>query len=75
MVVLARELGVIRLQAACHPDNTASLRVLEKGGFTREALLRRHGEFPNVAPGGPIDTWLYAIILTDAQPTSPPATR
>lgn len=31
-----------RLEAACLPSNTASKRVLEKAGFTREGLARRY---------------------------------
>lgn len=50
MVALARELGAWRLETICHPGNAASLRVLEKGGFTREGLLRRHTVFPNLFP-------------------------
>ena len=33
MVELARNLGVVRLYALCHPENSASWRVLEKAGF------------------------------------------
>ena len=33
MTRLADDLGVIRLHALCHPDNTASARVLAKAGF------------------------------------------
>ena len=35
-----RELGMHRLQALVHPDNTASVRLLERLGFTREGVLR-----------------------------------
>ncbi len=65
MVDLARELGVARLYAICHPDHRASIRVLEKGGFTREGIQRRHSEFPNLAPGVPADVACYAAILGD----------
>lgn len=34
-------LALERLQAAVHADNPASARVLQKTGFTREAVLRR----------------------------------
>ena len=30
-----------RIQAHCHPDNGASIRVLERCGYEREGLLRR----------------------------------
>ena len=39
---LADDLGVIRLHALCHRDNTASARVLAKAGFLREGVLRRY---------------------------------
>ena len=36
------ELNLHRIEAACIPTNTASVRVLEKCGFTREGLARRY---------------------------------
>lgn len=63
MVALARSLGVRRLYAFCHADHAASARVLEKGGFTQEARLRRHAEFPNLVDAGPQDVLRYAAIL------------
>jgi RimJ/RimL family protein N-acetyltransferase len=62
MVDLAGRVGVRRLYALCHPDHEASRHVLEKCGFAREALLRRHSEFPNLGPGEPADTLLYALV-------------
>ena len=62
MVDLAARTGVIRLYAQCHADHEASRRVLEKGGFEREGLLRRQTVFPNLGPG-PCDAWMYARIL------------
>jgi RimJ/RimL family protein N-acetyltransferase len=55
--------GLRRLYALCHPDHPASSRVLEKCGFTREALLRRHSEFPNLRPGEPSDVLCYARVF------------
>lgn len=36
------ELGLHRIQALVLPENTASLRVLEKNGFQREGLLKKY---------------------------------
>ncbi|HWW48781.1 MAG TPA: GNAT family protein [Xanthobacteraceae bacterium] len=36
------ELSLHRVEAACIPTNTASIRVLEKCGFVREGLARRY---------------------------------
>lgn len=63
MVDLARTLGVRRLYAICHADHRASARVLEKGGMTREAVLRQHTIFPNLTPPGPHDVLRYATAL------------
>lgn len=63
MVDLARRCGVVRLYALCHTGHAASYRVLEKCGFEREGIWRRHTEFPNLAPGEPADVYCYALIL------------
>lgn len=34
--------GLHRLEAACIPDNTRSIRILEKAGFAREGYLRSY---------------------------------
>jgi len=59
---LARELGVRRLYAICHPEHRASWRVLEKCGFQREGLLRGHSLLPNLSPGCPCDMFCYALV-------------
>jgi ribosomal-protein-alanine N-acetyltransferase len=59
MVDLARRCGIRRLYALCHTGHPASARVLEKCGFTREGTWRRHTEFPNLAPGEPLDVFCY----------------
>ena len=63
MVDLAGRLGVLRLYALCHTDHAASSRVLEKGGFEREATLRRYAEFPNLDGGRICDAFCYARVL------------
>ncbi len=63
VVEVARQAGVVRVYALCHPENGASSRVLEKCGFTREAILRKHTRFPNLEQTGPHDVLCYARIL------------
>jgi RimJ/RimL family protein N-acetyltransferase len=49
MVDLSRSLGIAELSALCHVDHRPSWRVMEKCGFTREALLPSHLVFPNLS--------------------------
>jgi ribosomal-protein-alanine N-acetyltransferase len=66
---LAMRLGVLRLTAFCHPEHHASLRVIQKCGFTREGLLRGHTQFPNLAPGVAADVVTYSFVFdTEWQP-------
>ncbi len=51
-----------RLEAACIPSNTASIRLLEKTGFKREGLARRYLRINGVWQ----DHLLYALLDTDA---------
>jgi RimJ/RimL family protein N-acetyltransferase len=62
-VDVARAIGVRRLYALVHTEHQRSARVLEKGGFTCEAILRRHDEFPNLTPGEPSDVCCYVRLL------------
>ena len=55
------ELGLHRLQAFIHPDNTASRRLVEKLGFRCEGRLRDN---LRVGAGWRDDT-LYALLATD----------
>ena len=48
VVVVARDLGVQRLYALCHPKHPASIHVLEKCGFVLEDLLAAFADFPNL---------------------------
>jgi len=61
-----RELGMIRVFAVPFATNEASVRVLEKAGFTREGLLRRSA----VKEGRVIDQWLYAVTTETPSFTS-----
>jgi len=58
--------GVWRVDALCHPDNLASIRVLEKAGLQREALLRRAAAFPNLGEE-PQDCLVFALVRQAAQ--------
>jgi ribosomal-protein-alanine N-acetyltransferase len=50
-----------RIEAACIPDNTRSIRVLEKAGFQREGLLRSYLRINGIWH----DHYLYALIADD----------
>ena len=63
MTAVAQQCGVRRLYAICHHGHRASARVLEKGGFSLEALLRQYSEFPNLDPVGPHDCLCYVRIF------------
>jgi RimJ/RimL family protein N-acetyltransferase len=63
IVDVARRLEVTRLYALCHPDHRASVRVLEKCGFTRDSTWTQQSEFPNLAPGVKQDVLCYASVL------------
>lgn len=52
---------LMRLEARCAVDNSASQKVLEKLGFRREGLLR--GYF--VLHGERVDNYLYALLRDD----------
>ena len=54
-------LDLHRLEAACLPANTASMRLLEKTGFKREGLARRYLRIN----GGWQDHLLYALLDSD----------
>lgn len=54
-------IGLVRIEARCHPLNIGSASVMEKSGMQYEGLLRRHilakGEFQDVK--------IYSIIRED----------
>ncbi|MCX5512368.1 30S ribosomal protein S5 alanine N-acetyltransferase [Kaistia algarum] len=53
-----------RLEAACLPHNAASIRLLEKAGFTREGYARRY----LCIDGRWQDHLLFAIVADDPRP-------
>jgi ribosomal-protein-alanine N-acetyltransferase len=55
------DLGLHRLQAFIHPDNRASIALIEKLGFRREGLLRDNLRVGEVWR----DDLLYALLATD----------
>jgi len=60
MVELARQHRVARLYALCHSAHDASRRVLARGGFALEGILRRHTVFPNLGTPEPQDVCCYS---------------
>lgn len=61
IVGIARELKIVGLFALCHPENTASIRVLEKCGFRFEERLAHFLEFPNLNLGKREDCLQYVL--------------
>jgi RimJ/RimL family protein N-acetyltransferase len=53
--------GLYRVWAVCDTANTASARVMEKVGMTREGILKRWNVHPN-ASSEPRDCYVYARI-------------
>lgn len=53
-----------RIEAACIPGNIASVRLLERTGFTREGLARRYLRINGLWQ----DHLLYALLDSDARP-------
>ncbi len=60
-----------RLEAACLPRNAASIRLLEKSGFSREGHLRQYLKIAGVWE----DHLLYSLLAEERAPgrASPPA--
>jgi RimJ/RimL family protein N-acetyltransferase len=55
------ELDVVRLTAEVFAGNTASIRVLQKAGFTREGRLRRHRK----KNGDLVDVLYFGLLRED----------
>ena len=61
------QLQLDRLEAACLPENAASIRVLEKAGFKREGFARA---YLSIA-GRRRDHLLYGLLNSDLFPPNP----
>jgi ribosomal-protein-alanine N-acetyltransferase len=59
-----RRLALERIEAACLPENLASIRVLEKAGFQREGFARG---YLSIA-GARRDHLLFALLKSDRRP-------
>lgn len=70
MPFLFDDLRLHRVDAACIPENTASVRLLERSGFVREGLARRY----LCINGTWRDHYLYARLADDPPPAPPGAT-
>ncbi|MFC4777761.1 GNAT family N-acetyltransferase [Paenibacillus sp. GCM10023252] len=55
------DIGLVRIEARCHPNNIGSARVMEKSGMQYEGLLRRH----IFAKDDFQDVKMYSIIRED----------
>jgi RimJ/RimL family protein N-acetyltransferase len=64
MVELSRQLRLARIYAFCHADHDASIHVLEKCGFTRDAGWAGATTFPNLPPGASQEALCYERIVT-----------
>ena len=60
------QLRLHRLEAACLPSNAASIRLLEKVGFTREGFSRRYLRINGLWQ----DHFLYAMLTEDPRPAA-----
>lgn len=60
------QLRLHRLEAACLPTNVASIRLLEKAGFTREGFARRYLRINGIWQ----DHVLYAMLHDDPRPSA-----
>lgn len=53
-------LAPLSVFAIVHPDNVASMRVLDKCGFTYDGVLRAYAPFPNLVPDKLFDVASYS---------------
>ena len=62
IVGVARQTGVARLFALCHPEHHASRRVLEKCGFQRDTDFAGEVHFPNLGGGATTRALRYGCL-------------
>jgi len=68
LVDWARSLRLQRLHASVHPDNTASLNVLRKCGFTQDEAAGTDVQFPNLEQEESADDLSFSLELSDRMP-------
>ena len=59
-----------RIHATAHPENVASIRVLEKVGMRREGLLRGYSDTPDPETG--VVNWTDAVMFAVLRGEVPP---
>jgi [ribosomal protein S5]-alanine N-acetyltransferase len=62
VVRIAAAKNVQRLYALCYVGHEKSVRVLQRCGFSREGILHKYLEFPNLGTLEPQDVYCYAHI-------------
>ena len=63
MDFIFRETDINRIEAYVEPMNTASLKLLESLGFTKEGLLRQY----ELCRGGLIDITIWGLLRSDLE--------
>lgn len=64
-----------RVIAMCNPENTASVRVMQRLGMRHEGTLLKNLYFETDASGEPLwlDTAMYALLAREFHPSEPPS--
>ena len=63
IIELAPHLGLERLTASVHPANTASMRVLEKSGFTLQPHASSSAAYPNLQAGAIVESVVHSRVV------------
>jgi RimJ/RimL family protein N-acetyltransferase len=71
IVQLAETLPIAGLFALCHPDHSASYRVLEKSGFVRQPKRVKGAQFPNLSNDLQSDALCYELAIRQSLATLP----